>query len=101
MLLGDVGTGKTMVAAFALVMAADSGEQALMMGPTEVLVDQYAQGLGPFSKKSGVTWAKLTGSTPASEREAILEGLASARFRCALARMRCLWMMWCATIAGS
>ena len=49
MLLGDVGTGKTMVAAFALVMAADSGEQALMMGPTEVLVDQYAQGLGPVS----------------------------------------------------
>ena len=77
MLLGDVGTGKTMVAAFALVMAADSGEQALMMGPTEVLVDQYAQGLGPLLEKSGVTWAKLTGSTPASEREAILEGLAS------------------------
>lgn len=48
MLLGDVGTGKAMVAAFALVMAADSGEQALMMGPTEVLVDQYAQGLGPL-----------------------------------------------------
>ena len=77
MLLGDVGTGKTMVAAFALVMAADSGEQALMMGPTEVLVDQYAQGLGPLLEKSGVTWAKLTGSTPASERETILEGLAS------------------------
>lgn len=77
MLLGDVGTGKTMVAAYALVMAADSGEQALMMGPTEVLVDQYAQGLGPLLEKSGVSWAKLTGSTPASEREAILEGMAS------------------------
>ena len=43
------------------------------MGSTEVLVDQYAQGLGPLLEKSGVTWAKLTGSTPASERETILE----------------------------
>ncbi len=77
MLLGDVGTGKTMVAAVALCMAADTGTQALMMGPTEVLVDQYAQALGPLLEAAGATWAKLTGSTPPAERANILEGLAA------------------------
>ena len=77
MLLGDVGTGKTMVAAVALCIAADSGSQALMMGPTEVLVDQYANGLGPLLEAAGITWAKLTGSTSADERAEILRGLAS------------------------
>ncbi len=81
MLLGDVGTGKTIVAAIALCMAADSGSQALMMGPTEVLVDQYANGLGPQLEAAGITWAKLTGSTPDAERVAILEGLASGSIR--------------------
>ena len=77
MLLGDVGTGKTIVAAIALCMAADSDSQALMMGPTEVLVDQYANGLGPQLEAAGITWAKLTGSTPSADRATILEGLAS------------------------
>ena len=42
MLLGDVGTGKTLVAAHALACAADAGAQAAMMAPTEVLANQYA-----------------------------------------------------------
>ena len=48
LLLGDVGTGKTVVAAFALVCAALSGHQAMLMGPTEVLVSQYGISLGPI-----------------------------------------------------
>lgn len=77
MLLGDVGTGKTIVAAHALAAAVDSGSQALMMGPTEVLANQYASSLGPLLDSAGISWALLTGSTPQAQRDEILEGLAS------------------------
>ena len=53
LLLGDVGTGKTMVAAFAIAACADTGTQALMMGPTEVLVQQYGASLGETVPDSG------------------------------------------------
>lgn len=76
MLLGDVGTGKTAVAAHALCAASDSGHQAAMMAPTEVLATQYAEKLGPILDLCGVTWAILTGSTPAGERTRIAAGLA-------------------------
>lgn len=77
MLLGDVGTGKTVVAALALAAAADSGTQAAMMAPTEVLAIQYARKIGPLLDQAGVTWTLLTGSTPSGERTAALESLAS------------------------
>ncbi len=76
MLLGDVGTGKTVVAGASLVVAAKSGHQAAMMAPTEVLARQYGQSLGTYLDKLGITWATLTAATPASEREEILSGLA-------------------------
>ncbi|MDZ4064973.1 MAG: ATP-dependent DNA helicase RecG [Coriobacteriia bacterium] len=76
MLLGDVGTGKTVVAAHALCASADSGHQAAMMAPTEVLATQYADKVGPMLTAAGVSWALLTGSTPARERREILAGLA-------------------------
>lgn len=72
MLLGDVGTGKTAVAAFALAAAADSGTQAAMMAPTEVLARQYAEKLGGLLDDAGITWEVLTGSTAPAEREAII-----------------------------
>lgn len=77
MLLGDVGTGKTLVAAHALAAAADSGTQAAMMAPTEVLATQYSEALGPLLDAAGVSWALLTGSTPASERRVILQRAAA------------------------
>ena len=73
MLLGDVGTGKTVVAAFALALAADSGFQAAMMAPTEVLARQYAQKVGPIFDACGIRWGVLTGSTAAEERARMLE----------------------------
>lgn len=77
MLLGDVGTGKTAVAAHALAAAADSGSQAAMMAPTEVLAMQYAGKVGPLLDSAGVTWTLLTGSTPAADRKLALAGLKS------------------------
>ncbi len=77
LLLGDVGTGKTIVACFALVASAQSGAQAMLMGPTEVLVCQYGKALGALLSAVGVTWATLMGSTPSAERAQIVEGFRS------------------------
>ena len=77
LLLGDVGTGKSLVAAHALCAAVDSAGQAAMMAPTEVLAQQYAEKLGPLLDAAAVPWALLTGSTPAAERKRMLAGLAS------------------------
>ena len=51
LLLGDVGTGKTLVAAHALAVAADTGAQAAMMAPTEVLATQYAASGRPAARR--------------------------------------------------
>ena len=79
MLLGDVGTGKTVVAGHALAAAADSEGQAMLLAPTEVLARQHMEGLGERLEGAGVRVALLTGSTPAGERAAIVEGFASGR----------------------
>ena len=71
LLLGDVGTGKTAVAACALAVAADSGTQSCVMAPTGVLARQYADKTGPLLSQAGMSWALLTGATPAAEREQI------------------------------
>ena len=76
MLLGDVGTGKTAVAAFALAAVADTGAQAALMAPTEVLARQHAASLGKWFDEVGVTWGLLTGSTPDDERARLLKGAA-------------------------
>lgn len=81
LLLGDVGTGKTIVAAFALAACADTGTQALMMGPTEVLVQQYGATLGPLFDQMGVSWGILTGSTPSSQRNELLCELSEGRLQ--------------------
>lgn len=77
MLLGDVGTGKTVVAAFALAMAADSGFQAAMMAPTEVLARQYASKVGSLFDACGISWGILTGSTSPAERAEMLDAARS------------------------
>ena len=77
LLLGDVGTGKTVVAAFALAAAADTGTQALLMAPTEVLARQHGKSLGPLFDAAGIAWDVLTGSTAPADRETVLARLAA------------------------
>ena len=77
LLLGDVGTGKTAVAAVALAAVADSGSQAAVMAPTSVLARQYAEKLGPVLGRAGICWALVTGATPAAERAQTASALAA------------------------
>ena len=77
MLLGDVGTGKTAVAAFALAACADTGSQAALLAPTEVLASQHADTLGKLFDQVGIVWAYLSASTSPAERAEILAGVAS------------------------
>jgi ATP-dependent DNA helicase RecG len=65
---GDVGSGKTVVAAAAVYLAAKSGYQSALMAPTEILAEQHYRTLSALLTPAGVTVALLTGSTKAKER---------------------------------
>ena len=73
---GDVGSGKTMVAAGCVWFAARNGWQSALMAPTEILARQHYEGLSPLFARFGLRCALLTGSTRAKERREILSGLA-------------------------
>ena len=73
---GDVGSGKTMVAAGCVWFAARSRWQSALMAPTEILARQHYENLAPLFEKFGLRCALLTGSTKARERRDILENLA-------------------------
>ena len=74
---GDVGSGKTMVAAACVYCAVKSGRQAALMAPTEILAQQHYKGLAPLLEPLGLRCALLTGSTPAREKKAIAARLAA------------------------
>ena len=67
---GDVGSGKTMVAAAAAYLAVKNGQQAAMMAPTEILAEQHFAGLSKLLEPLGIRCELLTGSlTPKQKRE--------------------------------
>ncbi|MFC1855504.1 ATP-dependent DNA helicase RecG [Thermodesulfobacteriota bacterium] len=74
---GDVGSGKTIVALFALYFAAKNSYQAAIMAPTEILATQHYKNLKKYFDELGISVALLTGSLKKKEREAILEKIAS------------------------
>lgn len=76
LLQGDVGSGKTLVALLTILMALDNGYQACIMAPTEILAQQHLASFSRFLQHLPVTVRLLTGSTRASERPALHEGLA-------------------------
>ena len=72
---GDVGSGKTLVATLAMLMAIDNGLQACLMAPTEILAQQHAKSLSEMLSGLPINIALLTGSTTKKAREEILCGL--------------------------
>ncbi len=70
---GDVGSGKTAVAAAAIYLAVKNGFQAAMMAPTEILASQHFETLTGFFKSTGIKTVLLTGSMKAKERRETLE----------------------------
>ncbi len=79
LLQGDVGSGKTVVAAAAMLKAVENGRQAAMMAPTELLAEQHARTLRELMAPVGVEPVLLTGSVTGAAREEALAGLAEGR----------------------
>lgn len=84
LLQGDVGSGKTAVAALALADVAASDFQGALMAPTEILARQHYQRLAPMFSDAGVTAVLLTGRDTASERRERLAALASGEAQIAI-----------------
>ncbi len=77
LLMGEVGSGKTVVAVYAMLRALEAGFQAVLMAPTETLAEQHAITLGRLLAAEATPFALLTGATPASIRRQALNQLAS------------------------
>ncbi len=75
LLMGEVGSGKTVVALYAMLRALEAGFQAVMMAPTETLAEQHAATLDRLLVHEPVPFALLTGATPAVRRREALERL--------------------------
>ncbi|WP_370264408.1 ATP-dependent DNA helicase RecG [Limnobacter sp.] len=75
LLQGDVGSGKTLVAAVACLQAVANGMQAAMLAPTEVLAEQHFHKLKPLFDTVGVRCAKLQGAMKKSEKNRVLQAM--------------------------
>jgi ATP-dependent DNA helicase RecG len=76
LLQGDVGSGKTVVAVMAMLRAMESGAQAALMAPTEVLAQQHGASLAALVEPLGLKVDRLTGKQPAASRRRTLERIA-------------------------
>ena len=76
MVVGDVGCGKTVVAAAAIYMAVKSGRQAALMAPTEILATQHFYDLGELLGKLGIRCELLVGSLTAAQKRKVRERIA-------------------------
>ncbi|MCA9969508.1 MAG: ATP-dependent DNA helicase RecG, partial [Anaerolineales bacterium] len=84
LLQGDVGAGKTIVAAAAMLVTVRAGAQAALMAPTEILAEQHFRGLSQQLEPLGVRMALLTGSVPTAAKAEIYAGLASGEIQVAI-----------------
>jgi ATP-dependent DNA helicase RecG len=74
---GDVGSGKTVVAALAALQAVENGYQAAVMAPTEILAEQHEKNFKSWLKPLGISVAYLSGKTKGKKRQQILDEIAS------------------------
>ena len=81
---GDVGSGKTMVAAAAAYCAAINGCQSALMAPTEILAEQHYASLSSIFAPMGITVALLTGSMTQKEKKAVREALENGEVQIAV-----------------
>ena len=81
---GDVGSGKTMVAAACVYFMVKNGRQAALMAPTEILAQQHYNGLAPLLESLGIRCALLTGSTKAAVKRSICAQLAAGEIQFAI-----------------
>src|SRR3954451_8165211 len=81
LLMGEVGSGKTVVALHAMLRAVEHGRQAALMAPTETLAEQHFATLATLMPGELVATALLTGSTPAARRTDVLAKLASGELQ--------------------
>ena len=81
LLMGEVGSGKTVVAVYAMLRAVESGMQAALMAPTETLAEQHFATLQALMPGALVQAALLTGSTPAARRTDLLGKLGSGELK--------------------
>jgi ATP-dependent DNA helicase RecG len=77
LLMGEVGSGKTVVAVYSMLRALEAGFQAVLMAPTETLAEQHAITLDRLLGAEAIPFAVLTSATPASSRKRALGQLAS------------------------
>ncbi|MEO0636401.1 MAG: ATP-dependent DNA helicase RecG [Pseudomonadota bacterium] len=77
LLQGDVGAGKTIVALMAMAQVCETGAQAAMMAPTEILARQHLASIEPIAAAAGLRCAVLTGREKGKARDAILADVAS------------------------
>ncbi|MCC7167247.1 MAG: ATP-dependent DNA helicase RecG, partial [Rhodospirillales bacterium] len=78
LLQGDVGSGKTVVALLAMLIAVEAGAQGALMAPTEILARQHLAALEPLVQAAGLRIGLLTGREKGKTRQAILDDLALA-----------------------
>ncbi|HEY4997732.1 MAG TPA: ATP-dependent DNA helicase RecG, partial [Usitatibacter sp.] len=84
LLQGDVGSGKTLVAALAALQAIENGWQAALMAPTEILAEQHYLKLSHWLEPLGVKIAWLAGSLKARERKKAVEAIAAGEIQLAI-----------------